>query len=345
MKTVSKSQVRLLVVDPASGESTVVPFAQLARFLSRGDLVVVNDAATYPASLPARTAAGDAIEVRLFDSDGSTWKAVIFGTGDWRTKTEDRPAPPVLAVGAAMAFGPLVGRVVEVSAVSPRLVKLSFDAPPDQVWAHVYEQGAPIQYAYRTQADPLWAFQNVYAARPWAAENPSAGRPLSWDLLLELRRRGVKVEALTHATGLSSTGDARLDASLPWPERYEIPESTAAAVNAAVRSGRRVVAVGTSVMRALESAALATGRVEAGPGVASLVIDETHVPRVTHGLVTGIHSPQESHYRLLRALVDGQTLTNATRQAERAQLVEHEEGDAALFLPGSLGQAALTHAQ
>ncbi len=217
---------------------------------------------------------------------------------------------------------------------------LAFDAPPARVWEHVYDQGSPIQYAYRTQLDPLWAFQNVYSSRPWAAETPSAGRPFSWDLLLALRRRSVQVEALTHATGLSSTGDQKLDSSLPWAERYEIPASTAAAVNGAVREGRRVVAVGTSVMRALESAALETGQVPSGPGVASLVIEERHALRVTHGLVTGIHSPKESHCRLLRALVDSRTLARSSLEAKKAQLVEHEEGDVALFLPGTLTQSA-----
>lgn len=341
----NRSDVRLLVVDAACGQTAVVPFSRLAGFLSRGDLVVVNDAATYPASLSALTEEGEPLEVRLFDAEGSIWQAVVFGAGDWRTRTEDRPAPSPLAVGAVLRLGPLVARVVEVSPASSRRVKLSFDAASARIWTHVYEHGAPIQYAYRTKPEPLWAFQNVYAARPWAAENPSAGRPLSWDLLLELRRRGVKVEALTHATGLSSTGDAQLDASLPWPERYELPASTATAVNAAVRSGRRVIAVGTSVMRALESAALATGQVEPGAGVASLVIDERHTPRVTHGLVTGIHSPQESHYRLLRALVDADTLSSATDHARRARLVEHEEGDSALFLAGSLAPSAAARAQ
>ncbi len=332
----TREEVRLLVVDSASGDTTVVPFAHLARFLSPGDLVVVNDAATYPASLDALTDADARVEVRLFDAQGPTWQAVLFGEGDWRTKTEDRPAPPLLTVGARLRFGALEAHVTEVAA--PRRVSLKFDGDADAVWAHVYDHGVPIQYAYRTQLDPLWAFQNIYASRPWAAENPSAGRPLSWTLLLELRRRGVKVEALTHATGLSSTGDAALDASLPWPERYEIPASTASAVNAAVRSGRKVIAVGTSVMRALESSALKTGRVEPGPGVAALVIDPTHTLRVTHGLVTGIHSPQESHYRLLGALVDAGTLRKATAEAKAAGLVEHEEGDAALFLAGCLNK-------
>lgn len=328
MTAVPKALVRLLVVDPARHADAVLPFARFADHFGPGDLLVVNDAATYPASIRAVTDVGVDVELRVFGFDGSTWDAVVFGAGDWRTKTEDRPAPPSVRVGARLTVVPLTADVVAVH--SARHLTLRFDG---SLWPHLYAHGEPIQYAYRTQLDPLWAFQNVYAARPWAAENPSAGRPLSWDVLLQLKRRGVRVEALTHATGLSSTGDAALDATMPWPERYEIPAATAEAV----ASARRVIAVGTSVMRALESSALANGgRVVAGPGVAALRIDETHRPRVTHGLLTGIHSPQESHYALLRSLVDAETLARATADAAQAKLVEHEEGDAALLLPGAL---------
>ncbi len=329
MTAVPKDLVRMLVVDPRAHADAVVPFARLPEFFGPGDLVVVNDAATYPASVRA----GD-LELRVFGFDGARWEAVVFGAGDWRTKTEDRPAPRALPVGATLKVGPLTAEVVAVSPRSARHVTLRFDG---SLWPHLYAHGTPIQYAHRAQVDPLWAFQNVYAARPWAAENPSAGRPLSWELLLALRQRGVRVEALTHATGLSATGDAALDASMPWPERYEVPAVTADAVG----SARRVIAVGTSVMRALESAALANGgRVAAGLGLATLRIDETHRPRVTHGLLTGIHAPQESHYALLRALVDAETLSKATADAAAAKLVEHEEGDAALLLPGALSASS-----
>jgi S-adenosylmethionine:tRNA ribosyltransferase-isomerase len=239
-----------------------------------------------------------------------------------------------------LAFGPLRAKVLEVSELSPRLVRLGFLGPSEHTWSQLYQRGAPIQYAYRAGPAPLWSVQNVYASRPWAAENPSAGRPLSWELLLQARRRGVRLAALTHATGLSSTGDPALDARLPLPERCEIPAVTAAAVNSAVRNGRRVIAVGTSAMRALESSALATGKVEAGPGIAQLLITETHVPRVVHGLLTGIHSPQESHYRLLASPVDAPTLAHATQTAREQRLVEHELGDAALLLPGPLSPEA-----
>ena len=333
---VAKAAVRLLVVDPTARKDAVIPFARFSALVGPEDLLVVNDAATLPASLPAMTADGTSFELRLFDGEGAQWGAVAFGAGDWRTKTEDRPAPPSIPVGAPLRIGALTARVTLVAALSPRLLRIALDASPEQVWAEIYACGVPIQYAYRTQVAPLWSFQNVYATRPWAAENPSAGRPFSWEQLLAIRRRGAKVVALTHATGLSSTGDSALDAALPLPERYEIPAATAEAVNAAVFSGRRVIAVGTSVMRALESSALESGKVIAGEGVAELLITEEHRLRVTKGLLTGIHSPQESHYRLLRSLVDAQTLEHSTRTAQHHGLVEHEQGDAALLLGGSL---------
>src|SRR5207249_5475771 len=114
--------------------------------------------------------------------------------------------------------------------------------------------------------------QTAYAARPWSVEMPSAGRPLTWDVLLGLRRAGIAIARLTHAAGLSSTGDDELDRALPWPERYELPRATLDAIAGAHAAGGRVIAVGTTVVRALESAA-ARGELTAGPGVAKLRLD------------------------------------------------------------------------
>jgi S-adenosylmethionine:tRNA ribosyltransferase-isomerase len=325
------------ILDVFAPRLEVTPFAELPRFLHRGDVLVVNDAATIPASVRGQTASGELLELRLFDPQARDWSAVLFGAGDWRMRTEDRLAPPVLREGASLRIGGLTAQVLAVSPRSARLVRLRFEANEEEVWRMVYRRGAPVQYAHRPVAEPLWAFQNVYASRPWAAEHVSAGRALSWGLLLGLREAGVQVLALTEGAGLSSSGEPGLDAALPLPERYAIPAHTAAAVNAALAEGHRVIAVGTSVMRALESAALETGRVAGGPGLARLVITERHRPRVTAGLLTGIHAPHESHYRLLRALADEATLGRATAAAAAAGLAEHELGDAALLLPGSLG--------
>ncbi len=131
-------------------------------------------------------------------------------------------------------------------------------SPPrgDALWAALYREGRPVQYSYLAHDLPLWAVQTVYAARPWAFEMPSAGRPLSWEILLALRRKGVRWASLTHAAGLSSTGDPAIDAALPLAERYDIPAATVRAVADTRARGGRVIAVGTTVVRALEGAAV-----------------------------------------------------------------------------------------
>jgi S-adenosylmethionine:tRNA ribosyltransferase-isomerase len=327
---VSRRKVRMVLVRPGR-EPKVVPFRELIDQLTAGDVLVLNDAATFPSSLWAVTAGGVAVEARLFDGEGNRWRAVLFGRGDWRTRTEDRPAPPAVKTGDRLHFGSLHAKVLEVSAISPRLISLELETDSATAWQHIFEYGRPIQYAYRPEAEPLWAFQNAYASRPWAAEQPSAGRPLTMELLLAAQKKGVELRTLTEATGLSSTGDAAIDAALPLPERYEIPVETAEAVNRALHEERRVIAVGTSVMRALEASALADGVVHAGAGSAALVIDETHRPKVVTALLSGVHVPGESHWRLLRSLASEAELQQAYAVARAQRLEAHERGDAALL--------------
>ncbi len=329
MTSVPRDQVRLLTVDSMRETIEVGPFGSIERFVRAGDVVVVNDAATIPASLRAVTAQGDALEVRLFDPRADEWSAVLLGTGDWRTRTELRPAPPQVHEGQALTVGGLSARIIATAPQSPRLLRLRFEAPVDAVWRMVYQRGSPVQYAHRPDPEPLWAFQNIYASRPWAAEHVSAGRALTWQLLLGFRKAGARVVALTEGAGLSASGESKLDAVMPLPERYEIPPVTAAAVNAAVASNHRVIAVGTSVMRALESS---EHEVIAGNGTTSLLIDGGHRRRVVSGLLTGIHSPQESHYRLLEALLPSALLSQASLIAREAGLQDHEAGDAMLVL-------------
>jgi S-adenosylmethionine:tRNA ribosyltransferase-isomerase len=325
---------RLLRLRPAAATSTHWHIADLPRLLRSGDLLVVNDAATLPASLGAVAPGGRAMEVRLAgrEEDGA-WSAVLFGAGDWRQRTEDRPAPPPVAPGDALAFGPgLSGRVREVSAVSPRLVRLRFDAQGPALWSALYRLGRPVQYSYLEAPLRLESVQTAYAARPWAVEIPSAGRPLGLGLLMELRRRGVGVASLTHAAGLSATGDEALDAALPLPERYEIPAETVEAVRRARAGGGRVVAAGTTVVRALEGSAAGGGLPAAGPGTTSLVLGPGHPLRVVDGLLTGLHEPGSSHFRLLCAFAPPALLERAWREAEEVGYLAHEFGDSALVL-------------
>lgn len=301
----------------------VVAFSQLVEQLAPGDLLVLNDAATFPGSLHF-TRRGLTLEARLFEKTARGFRAVLFGPGDFHTRTEDRPPPPWLPVGERLHLAGLDAEVVSVSPRSPRLVELAFTAASDDAqWAALYAHGHVIQYAHRAAALPLWSVQNVYGARPWAAEQPSAGHALTFSLLHRLTRSGVRLATLTHATGLSSTGDAALDAALPFPERYEIPAATLEAVKRA----RRVVAVGTSVVRALEAWAV-SGH---AAGVATEPIEPHTALLVTDALLTGIHSPGESHYRLLGAFLRAERLRALTALADARGLRTHENGDLALL--------------
>jgi S-adenosylmethionine:tRNA ribosyltransferase-isomerase len=329
---VPRHAVRLVALDRRTGRATLHPFSALPDLLGPGDLVVVNDAATLPASLPGRTAGGEVFELRLSAPvEGEHLAGVLFGAGDWRTRTEHRPPPPRVEVGQRVTVGPLSATV---TAARGRLVELDAevaggdrDARRDALWQALYASAAPVQYAHRRGALALWSVQTAYAARPWAVEMPSAGRPLTWDVLLGLRRRGIGVATLTHAAGLGSTGDDALDAALPWPERYDVPERTAAAIAAARAGDHRVIAVGTTVVRALEASG---GR--AGIGVATLALGPSTRPAVAGGLVTGLHVPGESHFELLRAFAPAEQLERVLDRARSAGLSGHELGDACLVV-------------
>jgi S-adenosylmethionine:tRNA ribosyltransferase-isomerase len=330
---VPRQDVRLVVVDPASAaEPRLEPFAALPRLLRAGDLVVVNDAATLPGSLPGWTADGGAFELRLSGPvEVGRLSGVLLGPGDHRTRTEHRAPPPRIERGDRVAVADLPATVL--GAVGRR-VELAVHADGDALWQTLYAKGAPVAYAHRSERLPLWSVQTAYAGRPWAAEMPSAGRPLTWDIVLGLGRAEVAVASLTHAAGLSATGDDVLDRALPWPERYEIPGRTATAVRAAKARGGRVIAVGTTVVRALEAAAHPDGgELRAGSGIATLRLGAGYRPRVVSGLVSGLHVPGESHFELLSVFAPVDRLRRVIALAAEHGLSGHELGDVCLILP------------
>lgn len=321
---------RLLHVDPNARSFADHSFAELPSLLRPGDLLVVNDAATLPASL--RLQDHDA-EMRLLAREGDgTFRAVAFGPGDFRMTTEARPAPPRFVPGSELVFDGLRARVVEVDAEEPRLLRLRFDREGRGFFEALYRAGRVVQYAHVERPLELWDVQNRYASRPWAFELPSAGRPLTFGLLGELRARGVALAIVTHAAGLSSTGSTSLDRRLPLPEQSDIPLRTVRAVEAAKARGGRVVAVGTSVVRALEGRTFEAQRLSAGRNETSLVIGRGFRPRVVDGLVTGLHDPATSHFALLEAFAERPLLLRALEHASRARYLEHEFGDSCLVL-------------
>ncbi len=321
---------RLLDIDVASQRFRDVAITELPNLFEPGDLIVVNDAATLPASLFAESPDGKRLEVRLLGENvaRATFDALLFGPGDWRTPTERRPSPPRVSPGATLRFASdLTARVVAIDAESPRLVELCFSGDRSAFWPALYRHGKPIQYSHLSGPLELWQVQTRFAARPWATELPSAGRPLSWESLLALRRRGVGLARVTHAAGLSSTGSSELDRRLPRAERYEIPEATCKAIERTQAAGGCVIAVGTTVVRALEASAASARGLAPGPGVAELRIGPGFRPRLADGVLTGLHEPGTSHFSLLEAFAPTSLLERAYRYSLRAGYLHHEFGD------------------
>lgn len=328
---------RMLVVDPLAGTVLDTGARRLPELLHPGDLVVVNDAATIPASLPVRTESGRLHELRIATPGGPAgWWVVLLGEGDWRTPTEHRPRPDRLDAGDAIDLPD--GRqaiVVERSPRSPRLLRVHWDRDDAAVLGLLHGHGRPVQYSYLRRALTIEEVQTPFGTHPWAVEMPSASRPLDWRALGALRRRGIEIATLTHAAGLSATGDDALDAQLPLPERYALPVHTVEAIARTHARGGLVLAVGTTVVRALEGNALANhGRLRAGEGTTDLVIGPGFAPRVVDGLLSGVHEPGTSHSRVVSAFAPQGVLDQAHAHAAAAGLLVHEFGDATLVMPG-----------
>jgi S-adenosylmethionine:tRNA ribosyltransferase-isomerase len=326
------ADARLLVIDECGAISHRAR-ADFPALIRRGDLVVANDAATLPASLAGvHVPTRNAVEVRLAGRDSlrprdvTRFTAVVFGAGDFRTPTEHRPAPPVLSAGDALRLGPLSATVLAVLA-HPRLIEIRFDAAVPAIWEGLARHGRPIQYAYVPQPLAIWDTWTRFAGLPVAFEAPSAGFVLDWAAIGSLRARGAAFASLTHAAGISSTGDADLDRLLPLDEPYDIPASTAALIEGRKGRGGRVIAIGTTVVRALEDAARDDGTVGAGRGIATGRIGPLTRIRCVDAIVSGTHEPGTSHYELLRAFQDDAVLRRMESEAEARGYRTHEFGD------------------
>jgi len=324
---------RLLVIG-ANGQISHRRATDLPSLLHRGDLVVANDAATIPASLHGvHRPTGRPIEIRLAarrsvaSRDMQRFIAVVFGAGDYRTPTERRPPPPRLRLRDQLDLGPLNATTIAVLG-HPRLVELRFEHPDAVIWAGIAQHGRPIQYAYVPGPLAIWDTWTSIAAKPVAFEAPSAGFVLDWGMLRAITQQGTYFATVTHAAGISSTGDPALDARLPLDEPYEIPRATASLIAQTKSSGGRIVAVGTTVVRALEHAASMHGCAAAGYGVATQRVTPDTDLRVVDAIVSGLHESGSSHYELLRAFQDDDALQAMTEQADAVGYRAHEFGDA-----------------
>ena len=304
--------VRMLVSRAATGTVAHHRFTGLPALLFPGDLLVVNTSRTVPAAVPG----GPGLVVHFCSAlpDGS-W-LVEPRIPDGKSSIPNGPVPPprtiTLPGGAALT---LTGRATS------RLWHARLSAA---VLPYLLRYGEPIRYSYAARSWPLEAYQTVFGRHPGSAEMPSAARPFSPGVVTELAARGVTIAPITLHCGVSSL-EADED---PYPDQYDVPPATARLVGLTRRSGGRVIAVGTTVVRALESAAR-------GPqaGRTSLVVTEDTGLRVVDGLLTGMHEPRSSHLRMLAAFHDPGLLTACYEAAVSHGYLWHEFGDVHLMLP------------
>ncbi len=318
----ARDEVRLAVVTPAGTRHLTA--RALPDLLSPGDVLVVNTSATLPA----------AVDV---ERHGCTWGLHVstqLDDGAWvvELRLPDGSGPAVPDAGEVLRLpGGIRLRLIEPYPPTQQRLWRALPLPTIDRVDYLWEQGHPIRYPYVVQPWPIEFLQNVYAEQPGSAEMASAGRSITDHALVRLMARGVTVAPIVLHTGVSSQEVHEP----PQPELFDVPAATVRVVNGALDAGRRVVAVGTTVVRALESAAPA-GRVVPTDGWTDLVLGPGRPARVVGGLLTGLHEPEASHLDLLRAVAGDALVTRGYADVTAPDAPEylwHEFGDAMLLLP------------
>lgn len=310
-----RDQVRLLVYERATRKITHARFDQLPTMLRSGDLLVLNNSRTLPACLLGQC--GDQeIEIRLLHARNAFWQCAL--------SPEDAVRPGALIYVSEN----LCARVLDRCPIKG-IWTLWLTAEKLKASEAIYKQGRPIQYEHLQKLWDLEQFQTIYATHPGSMEMPSAGRPFSWELLFKLQKHGVRLVYITLHCGLSYIENS-VDG--PWEEEYIIPEHTAEAIREAKAQGNRVIAVGTIVVRALETGANEAGHVQASHSWTKLRITPGYRFKVVDGLLTGFHEPRSSHLSLITAFANEEAIRTIYTHAVRSRYLWHEFGDANLIL-------------
>jgi S-adenosylmethionine:tRNA ribosyltransferase-isomerase len=335
--------VRLLVSDLEADSIAHARFKDLPRWLGPGDLLVVNTSATLNAALHAEGPAGEPFEVHLStELPGGFWTVEVRRADATGASGPflDAHAGTILRVepeGALTLLAPYPMGGATAGRARLWLAALRFPAP---VGAFLARHGFPVRYKYVTASWPTEAYQTVFAVEPGSAEMPSAGRPFTPELVTALVARGVSFTTILLHTGVSSLEEGEL----PYEEYYRVSSATADQVNAARRRGRHVVAVGTTVVRALETVTDERGTTFPGEGWTRLVIDDRHAVRSVTGLITGLHESRSTHLTMIERVIDAASPRHATSgagrdhltrtygEARRAGYLWHEFGDSHLIL-------------
>lgn len=301
-------------------------FRDLPKLLQPGDVLVVNRSATLPASLPALLPERSGARSFLLNLSTRYDPRLWLAEPRW---SPSEPGPVPLDAGERISVGGSPARVVGSHPRLARLVFVAFDEDPQLAMARA---GRPIRYGYVAQPQPLEAYQTVFADRPGSAEMPSAARPFTEWMVGACNRRGIEIARLTLHTGVSSLESPLGADGVPdlYAEPFEVPPETARVVNRARADGRRVVAVGTTVVRALESAWNGT-KVVPARGFTSRVVSPGRSHGVIDGLLTGLHEAGSSHLAMLCGVASRETVDSAYREAVAEGYLWHEFGDTHLL--------------
>lgn len=326
---IPRDQVRLMVSDRTTHTVEHTRFDRIGAFLRPGDLLVFNTSRTLPAALDGCSSpVGPCLEIRLAQHlPDDSWLALLLcQQGD--------PFSCGLHTQMQLHFGEgLTGTVYNRDEHIPRLWKLRFSKSGTELIDLLYRLGRPIRYEYVSAPWDLDYYQTVYAKEPGSAEMPSAGRAFTWKLLFDLKRRGIETAYLVLHTRLSSYMDDELDAQHPASEEeYFVSEITAQKINRTREEGGRVIAVGTTVVRALESVVNEKGNVQSQHGYTRLHITAKHKLTAVDGLLTGLHEPEASHLDLLTAFLPANQIQEAYKEAVQQRYLWHEFGDLNLII-------------
>lgn len=313
----SRDGVRMLVSRRAAGEISHHGFGELPDLLLPGDLLVVNTSSTVPAAV--RIGGGLAVHFSSPRPNGSWLIELRELRGDATVPFQGGAPGQVLDLpgGAVLTLE---------DRVTARLWRARLSTA---VLPYLFSRGTPIRYSYVDHDWPLESYQTVFGTRPGSAEMPSASRPFTPDLVTRLVARGITIAPLTLHTGVSSLEGGED----PYPEPYDVPPATARLVNLTRSSGGRVIAVGTTVVRALETVAGEDGTVTASAGWTSIVVTPQSGLRAVDGLFTGLHEPRSTHLLMLSAFLGEDLLRRCYTAATEHGYLWHEFGDVHLLLP------------
>jgi S-adenosylmethionine:tRNA ribosyltransferase-isomerase len=303
-------------------------FGALASHLRAGDLLVVNTSATVAAAVDGWLPSGRSVAVHVSGQlPGGLWLVEVRRLAGGSTEPLVVTDPGIVALaggGSVVLLAPF--------ADSQRLWFARFEVT-GTVAEHLEAYGRAIRYRYVGRDWPLDAYQSVFSTEPGSAEMPSAARPFTPEVVTDLVRRGVTITSLVLHTGVSSLEGHEA----PYPEHYRVPPTTARLVNAAHGAGERVIAVGTTVVRALETVTDDTGTTHPGEGWTEEVITPERGVRAVDGLLTGWHEPEASHLAMLEAVAGHRPLALAYREAYAEGYLWHEFGDSHLLVRSAPG--------